>query len=137
MGLLALNAGIIDSHFEGKISTVIINFSDVKRTIDLDMPFFRVMFFEHKNVTKPKIPDKQSTNVDVSRKASDEFPRNFLNIPQLNDEYYGRQFTKMLWGWAKNHPIFALLIGGGFILNCYGVISKMPQVAAFLNNLGL
>lgn len=50
-GILALNVGIIDPFFEGPISTALINFSDRPRRIDVDDKFFRVVFFEHEDVT--------------------------------------------------------------------------------------
>lgn len=108
-GLLALNVGIIDSHFEGQISTVIINFSDRTRTIKKGEAFFRVMFFEHEPLAAPPRTDKPSTREDVLSRAAGDFPKNFLNLPGDSNVYYGDQLSKLVMGFAKSRPVITVL----------------------------
>ena len=108
-GMLALNVGIIDSLFEGPISTALINFSDVPREIKVGTPFFRVVFFDHSDVSEfhPKNESRIRKEYlkDLERQSlGSDFPQNFLNIPKLDNQYYSDIFGKLVWGWVSNNP---------------------------------
>lgn len=133
-GLLALNVGIIDSHFEGKISSAIINFSSVRRTINVGDAFFRIIFFEHDNVKAPYVKDKASTYLDVNKKAAGEFPKNFMNLPGDANEYYGNQLTKLVKGFVISRPLISSVIGLFLVIIFLGSIDK---ILPFLDALGL
>ncbi|HGB2263266.1 TPA: hypothetical protein ACIUJV_004496, partial [Salmonella enterica subsp. enterica serovar 16:l,v:-] len=69
-GFLALNTGIIDSNYNGPISTLLINFSAVEEYLpitnnEVDKSFFRVVFHEiDKNTNyNPTPPDSNAYNV--------------------------------------------------------------------------
>ncbi len=117
-GMLALNVGIIDSFFKGPISTALINFSDVPREIEVGMAFFRIVFFEHTDVTKFHKKDESRIGAqylkDLERQSLNaDFPQNFLNIPKLDDKYYSDIFGKLVWGWVKNNKKWS--VGGAII----------------------
>ncbi|MBL4731547.1 MAG: hypothetical protein JKY82_02985 [Rhizobiaceae bacterium] len=133
-GLLALNVGIIDSHFKGQISTVIINFSDRTRTIWRNEPFFRVMFFEHNELSQPDNTDKPSTRKDVLAKAASDFPKNFLNLPGSNSQYYGDQLGKLVFGFIKSRPIKSAIF---FLLFCVILIDSSEKIIQFLDVIGV
>lgn len=101
-GLLALNVGIIDPCFNGPISTALLNFSDRPVEIYVGQKFFRVLFFEHESVSDYK-PDRnesieKSEYIRVlEKKAYSEFPKTYLNIPSSDDEFYYRNFWKLVW----------------------------------------
>ncbi|KAA5979588.1 MULTISPECIES: hypothetical protein [unclassified Pantoea] len=100
-GFLALNTGIIDSNYNGPISTLLINFSAVEEYLpitdnDEDKSFFRVVFHEIDKDTS-YYPAPTSSNIyDVKERyekyksycASDiaKFPKTFLEPVVLKEE---------------------------------------------------
>ena len=108
-GMLALNVGIIDPHFQGPISTALINFSDVRREIRVGEAFFRVVFIEHEDVSVHRPERSESRQRDEylrhleQTSLENDFPQNFLAVPKLTDEYYGDVFGRMVWGWLKRN----------------------------------
>jgi hypothetical protein len=119
-GILALNVGIIDPFFSGPISTALINFSDRPLEIFVGQKFFRVIFFEHDDVTKYK-PEKDESLVaddyiiQLERKAYSDFPKTYLNVPSGDDEFYFRNFWKLirhgLWyGWQGKVALAILIV---------------------------
>lgn len=121
-GLLALNVGIIDPLFSGPISTALLNFSDRPVEIFVGQKFFRVLFLEHDDVAEfsPKNDKsvKQQTYIrELEKKAYSEFPKTYLNVPSSDDEFYYRNFWKMLYtgltyGWLGRFTLvfFGLLL---------------------------
>lgn len=114
-GLLALNVGIIDPFFNGPISTTLINFSDQAVPIKVGMPFFRVLFFHHKDTR-----DNHFTSEDKNRDryleelitmAKIRFPKSFLNIPELDNAYYSSIAWKILHGLISKYKITSFFVG--------------------------
>lgn len=114
-GMLALNVGIIDPHFDGPISTALINFSDVPREIKAGEAFFRVVFIEHEDVSayKPQRNESRRRNEYLGQleqtSLENDFPQNFLNIPKLTDDYYADIFGRMILSWIKKHKWWSFL----------------------------
>lgn len=106
-GILALNVGVVDPLFNGPISTALINFSDRPRRIDVGDRFFRVLFFEHADVTafhhgsENRVRDSYIKALTTA--SYDEFSNSFLNIPAFDDKFYQEKFWSILWyGFTKN-----------------------------------
>jgi deoxycytidine triphosphate deaminase len=108
-GLLALNVGIIDPFFNGPISTTLINFSDQPVPIKIGMPFFRVLFFFHKDTEGthrgPEDKERKEYLEELNAMAKTKFPKSFLNIPELDNAYYSGIARKMLLGVIKKNKI--------------------------------
>ena len=101
-GLLALNVGIIDPAFSGPISTALLNFSNRPAEIHVGQKFFRVLFFQHDDVSDFHPPqdegvDEQEYIHELGRKAFRDFPSTYLNIPSSGAESLYRNFWKSLW----------------------------------------
>tara|TARA_R110002094_G_scaffold31194_4_gene43712 strand:- start:312 stop:1025 length:714 start_codon:yes stop_codon:yes gene_type:complete len=121
-GLLALNVGIIDPLFSGPISTALLNFSDRPVEIHVGQKFFRVLFLEHDDVAdfspeKDESVEHQEYVRELEKKAYSEFPKTYLNVPSSDDEFYYRNFWKMLYagltyGWLGRVTLvfFGLLL---------------------------
>jgi deoxycytidine triphosphate deaminase len=115
-GILALNVGVIDPFFKGPISTALINFSDVPRELKVGTPFFRVVFLGHDDVTefhrREESRDKKQYLEHLERQSlAADFPQNFLNIPNFDEEHYAGVFSKMLWAWIKNYKKTSFIVG--------------------------
>ena len=106
-GLLALNVGIIDPFFNGPISTSLINFSAREVPIEIGMSFFRVVFFEHDDTNDHHKKDESKRYEDYDRElqvdAYREFPKNFMDLPELNNRYYGITAWKLLKGLVRTY----------------------------------
>lgn len=109
-GFLALNTGIIDSGYNGPISTLLINFSAVEEYLpitdsDQDKSFFRVVFHEiEKNPNyQPTTPIPGSYNVTDKYNAYrayrvtdiTKFPKTFLE-PIVLKEQISKELTEKL-----------------------------------------
>ncbi|HGG9138771.1 TPA: hypothetical protein ACPFLU_002386 [Enterobacter hormaechei] len=109
-GFLALNTGIIDSNYNGPISTLLINFSAVDEYLpitnnEVDKSFFRVVFHEiDKNTNyNPSSSDSNVYNVKKEYKkyksycSSDiaKFPKTFLE-PVVLKEQISKELTEKL-----------------------------------------
>lgn len=110
-GILALNVGIVDPFFEGPISTALINFSDRPRRIDVGEKFFRVVFFEHNDVTEfhkdHESKERVSYTKELENVSYSDFSKSFLNIPSFDDDFYYRKFWNIVYyGFTKRFYIF-------------------------------
>lgn len=117
-GLLALNVGIIDPKFNGPISTTLINFSEKTIPIKKGMPFFRVLFFTHADTSEHHHRDENKNRAsymeELQISARTEFARSFLNIPNLDNEFYAVTAWKMIKGltvkkWWAMAPIYLFI----------------------------
>lgn len=125
-GLLALNVGIIDPAFSGPISTALLNFSDKPVEIYVGQKFFRVLFLEHSDVSEfhPKISeavDEAGYITDLEKKAFSEFPKTYLNVPSSDDEFYYRNFWKMLrigltYSWLGRVTLVILILIAWYVI---------------------
>ncbi|MEP1963227.1 dCTP deaminase domain-containing protein [Tateyamaria sp.] len=131
-GLHALDVGIIDPSFSGPISTALLNFSDQPVEVCVGQKFFRILFLEHKDVADfhPSFSesiDKETYVQTLEKKAYSEFPKTYLNVPSSDDEFYYRNFWKMLYvgltfGWLGRFTtiflgliVWYLLANTGFL----------------------
>ena len=137
-GLLALNVGIIDPKFSGPISTALLNFSNRDAEIHVGEKFFRVLFFQHNDVSAFPPPQNEGVNKqeyirELERKAHLDFPRTYLNIPSSDTEFFYRNFWKLLrYGLTYNKYLFFSIIA---FLGCivWYVFSETTFVEFFLN----
>jgi deoxycytidine triphosphate deaminase len=114
-GLFALNTGVIDPHYKGPISTILLNFSKEKIEVHKGEKFFRIMFFEHDDVSDWKPKKDESMAVDPYRKelahiALNHYSPNFLDIPEFDRGFYVRTATKMLLGLVRTHWIISFFV---------------------------
>ncbi|MDO6726061.1 hypothetical protein Q4544_03860 [Cognatishimia sp. 1_MG-2023] len=136
-GLLALNVGIIDPHFNGPISTTLINFSEQKVAIKIGMPFFRVMFFLHGDTSDyhrmSENMDRADYIDDLIVSANRDFPKSFLNLPNLDNSYYADTAWKMIKGltvkrWFVMIPIYLVLLSTfGFLIQNTGYVEYLIE----------
>jgi hypothetical protein len=135
-GLLALNVGIIDPFFNGPISTTLINFSDKAVPIKLGMPFFRVLFFLHADTKDYHLANESRLRSDyveeLTVSAYRDFPRSFLNIPDLDNKFYADTAKKLIWGSTVRYWYFLL----PFWLFVASLIGYMVHNQNYLNYLG-
>ncbi|MHA4941893.1 hypothetical protein ACX26Y_11000 [Escherichia coli] len=109
-GFLALNTGIIDSGYNGPISTLLINFSAVEEYLPItdseqDKSFFRVVFHEIENNPNyqpiPPAPgsydvaDKYNTYRTYRVSDITKFPKTFLE-PVILKEQISKELTEKL-----------------------------------------
>lgn len=108
-GLLALNVGIIDPHFEGPISTSILNFSDIPRDIETGEAFFRVIFYAHKEVEHLKSENvtREAYIKHLDRDSRVNFSNSFLALPKAGDEYFAAIFNRLIISWIFKHRFIA------------------------------
>lgn len=136
-GLLAMNVGIVDPLFSGPISTALLNFSDRPVEIYVGQKFFRVVFFEHDDVSdyRPQTDESvvQDTYVkELEKKAYSEFPRTYLNVPSSDDEFYYRNFWKMLYlgltaGWLGRFCSAIIALLAWYVLAETGFVAFFRQ----------
>lgn len=109
-GLLALNVGIIDPYFNGPISTTLINFSERVVPIKIGDCFFRVLFMLHKNTERGKSEDMERAKYidQLTIAAYRDFPRSFLNIPDLDNKFYAETAWRMLKGATIRYWYFSI-----------------------------
>jgi deoxycytidine triphosphate deaminase len=81
-GLLCLNVGVVDPGYDGHLSAFLVNFSRRPRKIALNDRLFRVLFFEHDQLTncKPWINSKDDYHKFLNGKAQNEFATTFLDV---------------------------------------------------------
>ncbi|MCF6273848.1 MAG: hypothetical protein L3J37_11800 [Rhodobacteraceae bacterium] len=126
VGLQALDVGIVDPHYSGPISTTLINFSDRPFEIRVGDPFFRVLFLLHDDVSewRPKIDESIDSELyikNLERTAYNKFPKTYLNLPSNDDEFFFRNFWRMIrsaltYGWIGKITGIILIILIWFIL---------------------
>jgi deoxycytidine triphosphate deaminase len=111
-GLLALNVGIIDPFFNGPISTTLINFSEKAVPIKIGMAFFRVLFFLHSDTkefhTSNESKQRENYVEELTVSAYRDFPKSFLNIPDLDNKFYADTAKKLVWGVTVKYWYFSL-----------------------------
>ncbi len=123
-GILALNVGIIDPFFRGPISTALINFSDRPRPIAVGDKFFRVLFFEHDDVTAFHKSSENFEKTEYIRHLHTisyaDFSKSFMNIPSFDDKFYQEKFWSIIYyGITKNKVIAIPLSVLVFILGWF------------------
>lgn len=137
-GVLALNVGIIDPMFKGPISTALINFSDRSRRIDVGDKFFRVAFFEHDDVSHFHPADENVQRDQYTKQLETtsyvDFSPNFLNIPNLDSDYYYGRFWKIIWlSIKKNKTLSGLAFF--FLLTTFWFLLENGLFGFFINKL--
>nr|WP_275450648.1 hypothetical protein [Octadecabacter antarcticus] len=118
--LIAFNVGVIDPFYNGPISTVLLNFS--KRTVEVALgeKFFRVLFFEHDDVSEHHQRDesvkRESYQKAITSYALNDYSQSFLDIPVFDNEFYAKTTWQLLYGTAAKHPwwtvIFMVVVFG-------------------------
>jgi dUTPase len=97
-GILVLNTGIIDPGWEGKISTTAINFDKDSIEIRPGDAFLRVVFHQlgpvAAAISTSGMVDKEY--IEDRRKASEDYPKTFLDIERNVGELQERVATKVL-----------------------------------------
>lgn len=92
-GVFTVNTGIIDPGWNGPIATLLINFGSSPELVEIDEPFYRVLFFEHDHpsaVDKRQIGPQEYAR-DLHKVFASRFPKNFLNL-----ENHGRELQSRL-----------------------------------------
>lgn len=142
-GILALNIGIVDPMFKGPISTALINFSDRPRRIDLGDKFFRVVFFEHNDVSKFHYRDENTVRAeyikDIEKSSYADFSKNFLNVPEFNDKFYYDKFYNILFHGIFSQkkvfiPLFIVLFVFVWFLIDLGLMSFFKEKYALIKS---
>jgi hypothetical protein len=88
-GLLALNIGVIDPGYEGKLSSSIINFGKTERFLKTGDTFLRLTFHVVSPVSeklRPKPSDVDTYIGEKQRSVVEYFSKYFLNITDLVDQ---------------------------------------------------
>jgi deoxycytidine triphosphate deaminase len=81
-GILALNIGIIDPGYEGRISSFLLNFAKVPRVITRGDAFLRLQFVTLPNGTHQSSRIDDETYLSERRKGATQFGETFLNLSE-------------------------------------------------------
>jgi len=135
-GILALSTGIIDPAYEGRVSSILINFGTVSQVLEEGEPFLRITFHEMERidadqfVNPPTLPDadyrKGRRDVAVS------LPNTFLDIPSITSEVSSRVaeaqrvFVSRVFSWA------AVVLGAATFLVAVITFWGAPYVSGFV-----
>ncbi len=89
-GILAMNTGIIDPNYKGKISTLLINFGNGKKTISQNDALLRVTFAKvnEQNSNFPSIIEEDDVYLKKIIKSTDNFDSTFLNVRTIKEQWY-------------------------------------------------
>lgn len=122
-GLLALNVGVIDPGWDGPLATALVNFSNTKIPISVGDPFFRVLFFEHEEVSCKA--DRQGRDKYVADKQalSGRFSTTFLDMHSLVGEVAGAVFKMpsfAFWATIVGLVLAVLSIFGTMAFDVWG-----------------
>ncbi|MGX7742331.1 dCTP deaminase domain-containing protein [Rhodopseudomonas parapalustris] len=144
-GILALNVGIIDPFFKGPISTALINFSDRPRAIRVGDKFFRIAFFAHSDVSEfhkhEENTERTSYLKDLENASYADFSPSFMNIPSFDDEFYFKQFWRLLWAgltgskWVSIPLSFAVVVLLWFTLEQTGFLAFLTAKWAWFGEM--
>lgn len=100
VGILLLNAGTIDSNYNGPLSGILLNFSAKDFIIKKDTAIARIILHKSDvniNVNKEKqteIADKSYTN-RLRRKAQNKYHQSFMNIHDIEQKIMRNVFKKV------------------------------------------
>ena len=116
-GILSMNTGIIDPTYEGKISTLLINFGKSEKTIEKNDIVLRVAFAkinEYNNIIPyPAVKNEEAYLAEI-RKSANNFDETFLNLGTM---------YKKIW------KIIAIL---GAIATIVGLVVLMVHLARYI-----
>lgn len=113
-GILCLNVGVIDPGYDGPLSAMLVNFSNVEREISVDQRLFRILLFEHEKVLnlEPFTQHPVTYAYDVNARSQHQFSETFLNVHRViklaRGEAWKTVATSVLVNWL---PILALVAG--------------------------
>jgi deoxycytidine triphosphate deaminase len=81
-GILSMNTGIIDPGYNGNISTLLINFGKVEKSISTNTIVLRVSFayVNENNIDVKKVGINKNSYFENILKSTDNFDRTFLNM---------------------------------------------------------
>ncbi len=85
-GILALNVGIIDPGWHGPLSAALVNLSNVDFEIAKGIPFLRIAFMTHKNVTTDDNVKEIDEYLLSVRDYSSRMANTFLDISSIAKE---------------------------------------------------
>lgn len=91
-GILTLTVGIIDPHYEGPVSTALVNFSGSSFKIRRSEAFFRTAFLEHKPTEAKSYKIEREKYIDDLIKDTAKFSESFLTIDTLAPELVPKIF---------------------------------------------
>lgn len=100
-GVLALNIGIVDPGWQGRVSTTLINFGNQKRILSKGDTFLRLTFHKFDQpaqVPIVAIPDDQYIR-DKQKKAKSYFNENFIDVSYASRAAFG-QYRRWLLAWV-------------------------------------
>lgn len=125
-GVWALTVGIVDPGWKGPIATTLLNFSSVKRSIEIGEEFLRVSLFQHSAVREElirKTPSYDDYVRDV-RKLACQFPPTFLDHDGIAKAAGDTAVTQI------RDKALAWVVGLGFLFAILQVIGQI--VGSFL-----
>lgn len=85
-GILATNIGIIDSGYEGKISTLLINFGKQDCNLSIGESALRLTFAELRIPEEPKKRDKSKDYLRSVKKKTESLDEKFLNLGSVEEQ---------------------------------------------------
>ena len=97
-GLLALNIGIIDPGYEGRISSFLVNFANVPRVLTRGEPFLRLQFVPLPDGAHTSKPIDDSAYIASRRQAAARFGGTFLNLSEEVQSAAKKEFLE----WRRN-----------------------------------
>lgn len=113
-GILSLSTGIIDTGYEGLISTSAINFGKDAFSISPGQPFLRIVFHQLTGFQmngNAAIVFDDNTYIQDRVDDSRQFPLTFMNIPAYFDKF-SKEVKTMVYGDFSNKIVIAITILG-------------------------
>jgi deoxycytidine triphosphate deaminase len=113
-GILSLSTGIIDTGYEGLISTSAINFGKEAFSVSPGKPFLRIVFHQLTGVQSTgnaAIVSDDNTYVQNRIEDSKQFPLTFMNIPAYFDKF-SKEVKTMVYSDFSNKIVIAITILG-------------------------
>jgi len=136
-GVLCLNTGIIDPGYNGRLSTVAINFDKEECEIEVGEQFLRLVVhrLEDKSAVDPETGKSDEAYLKDRQQDSKRFPLTFLDVPgqfqKIADKILGRQTNQVLFMLAVLAAVIGFMTLGTWAWSESRVASTVERYVSF------
>jgi deoxycytidine triphosphate deaminase len=136
-GVLCLNTGIIDPGYDGRLSTVAINFDKEECEIEDGEQFLRLVVHRLADMTAvdPEREKSDEAYLEERKQDSKKFPLTFLDVPgqfqKIADKILGRQTNQVLFMLAVLAAVLGFITLGTWVWSESRVASTVERYVSF------